>query len=226
MLLPLHASGTQPPLVSTQRRLSWQHGNWLGMPSSVLRCGASQHSETWRLGSFRILADADHRTIAVSRGAQALRYRCRRRALLQDERLRRGYHQSVLEDETEEDNEAYNYRIKLMKNVVRAAITLSLEVSRAKRPVQVRCTGEVRRWKLGLLCGMRIQGQALNMAICSVGEGSEHAVRRYCRRNGRCVGDDARLPDHHLRANRAMLSIGLCCWSCLNCPASRRARTR
>lgn len=50
---------------------------------------------------------------------------------LQDERLRRGYHQSVLEDENEADNEAYNYRIKLMKNVVRAAITLSLEVSRA-----------------------------------------------------------------------------------------------
>ena len=53
--------------------------------------------------------------------------------LPQDERLRKGYHQSVLEDEDEEDNEAYNYRIKLMKNVVRAAVTLSLEVSRAKQ---------------------------------------------------------------------------------------------
>ena len=49
-------------------------------------------------------------------------------SLPQDERLSRGYHQSVLEDENEEDNEAYNYRIKLMKNVVRSAITLSLEV--------------------------------------------------------------------------------------------------
>ena len=49
--------------------------------------------------------------------------------VVQDERLRRGYHQSVLEDEHEEDNEAYNYRIKLMKTVVRAAVTLSLEVS-------------------------------------------------------------------------------------------------
>ena len=46
----------------------------------------------------------------------------------QDERLRKGYHQSVLEDEDEEDNEAYNYRVKMMKNVVRSAITLSLEV--------------------------------------------------------------------------------------------------
>ena len=34
----------------------------------------------------------------------------------------------MLEDENEEGNEAYNYRIKLMKNVVRSAVTLSLEV--------------------------------------------------------------------------------------------------
>ena len=45
----------------------------------------------------------------------------------QDERLSRAY-QSVLEDENEEENEVYNYRIKMMKNVVRSAITLSLEV--------------------------------------------------------------------------------------------------
>jgi hypothetical protein len=38
-----------------------------------------------------------------------------------------------LEDENEEDNEAYNYRIKLMKNIVRSAVTLSLEVVPAFR---------------------------------------------------------------------------------------------
>ena len=41
----------------------------------------------------------------------------------------------MLEDENEEDTEAYNYRIKLMKNVVRAAITLSLQVTSFQAPI-------------------------------------------------------------------------------------------
>jgi len=129
------------------------------MPSSGLRCGARQQTENQQLGGCRPSPMFRLHVALFRRSSAHIALHMPTFRSPKDERLRRGYHQSVLEDENEADNEAYNYRIKLMKNVVRAAITLSLEVSRANQPMHVKCTRRVGWVKLGWYVRCRCRDQ-------------------------------------------------------------------